>query len=62
MQGVSGILLIAALALHLAPVGFIGLALIIIQTAFMGITDEHRLGKAFEEALPFTGLLVVFFL
>jgi NhaB family Na+:H+ antiporter len=61
MQGVSGILLIAALALHLAPVGFIGLALIIIQTAFMGITDEHRLGKAFEEALPFTGLLVVFF-
>ena len=27
----------------------------------MGITEEHSLGKAFEEALPFTGLLVVFF-
>ncbi|WP_025743271.1 sodium/proton antiporter NhaB [Aquimarina pacifica] len=61
VQGVSALLLIAGLALHLAPVGFIGLALIIIQTAFMGITEEHHLGKAFEEALPFTGLIVVFF-
>lgn len=61
VQGVSAVLLIIGLALHVAPVGFIGLALIIIQTAFMGITDEHSLGKAFEEALPFTGLLVVFF-
>jgi len=61
VQGVSAILLIVGLALHIAPVGFIGLALIIIQTAFMGITEEHHLGKAFEEALPFTGLLVVFF-
>ena len=54
-------LLIFGLALHLAPVGFIGLALIIFLTAFMGITEEHQLGHAFEEALPFTGLLVVFF-
>jgi len=61
VQGISAILLIAGLALHVAPVGFIGLALIVVQTAFMGITDEHQLGKAFEEALPFTGLLVVFF-
>ena len=61
VQGISAILLIAGLALHLAAVGFIGLGLIIIQTAFMGITDEHQLGHAFEEALPFTGLLVVFF-
>lgn len=61
VQGVSAILLIAGLALHIAPVGFIGLGLIVIQTAFMGITDEHQLGPAFEEALPFTGLLVVFF-
>jgi NhaB family Na+:H+ antiporter len=61
VQGVSAILLIAGLALHIAPVGFIGLGLIVVQTAFMGITDEHSLGKAFEEALPFTGLLVVFF-
>ncbi|WP_109299572.1 sodium/proton antiporter NhaB [Aquimarina sp. AU474] len=61
IQAVSAILLIVGLALHIAPVGFIGLALIIVQTAFMGITEEHQLGKAFEEALPFTGLLVVFF-
>ena len=61
VQAVSAVLLILGLALHLAPVGFIGLGLIIIQTAFMGITEEHHLGKAFEEALPFTGLLVVFF-
>ncbi len=61
VQGVAAILLIIGLALHLAPVGFIGLGLIIFQTAFMGITDEHSLGKSFEEALPFTGLIVVFF-
>lgn len=61
IQAISAILLIVGLALHLAPVGFIGLGLIIIQTAFMGITEEHHLGKAFQEALPFTGLLVVFF-
>ncbi len=61
VQAVSAILLIIGLALHLAPVGMIGLGLIIVQTAFMGITEEHSLGKAFEEALPFTGLLVVFF-
>ncbi len=61
VQGVSAVLLILGLALHIAPVGFIGLALIIVQTAFMGIIDEHKLGHAFEEALPFTGLLIVFF-
>ncbi len=61
VQAISAILLIIGLAMHLAPVGFIGLALIIVQTAFMGITEEHQLGKSFEEALPFTGLLVVFF-
>jgi len=61
IQAVAMVLLIIGLALHLAPVGFIGLALIIFQTAFMGITDEHQIGPAFEEALPFTALLVVFF-
>jgi NhaB family Na+:H+ antiporter len=61
VQAIAAIFLIVGLALHLAPVGMIGLGLIIIQTAFIGITDEHSLGKAFEEALPFTGLLVVFF-
>jgi len=61
VQAIAGIMLIVALAMHIASVGMIGLGLIIIQTAFMGITEEHSLGKAFEEALPFTSLLVVFF-
>ena len=61
VQAISAILLIVGLALHIAPVGLIGLALIIVQTAFMGIIEEHSIGKAFEEALPFTALLVVFF-
>jgi len=56
-----GILLIIALAFHLAAVGLIGLAVIILLTSFKGITDEHDLGEAFKEALPFTALLVVFF-
>ena len=61
VQAIAMGLLVIGLGLHLAPVGFIGLALIVFQTAFMGITDEHQIGPAFEEALPFTGLLVVFF-
>ncbi|MGL5954661.1 MAG: sodium/proton antiporter NhaB [Providencia rustigianii] len=61
IQGIIGIWLIVALAFHLADVGLIGLSVIIMATAFCGITEEHALGKAFEEALPFTALLTVFF-
>jgi len=61
VQGISAVFLIVALAFHLAPVGLIGLAIIIIQTAFTGIISEHKIGHAFEEALPFTALLAVFF-
>ena len=61
IEMVVGILLILALAFHLAAVGLIGLGVIILLTSFKGITDEHDLGEAFKEALPFTGLLVVFF-
>ena len=39
----------------------IGLGVIVLATAFAGVTEEHRLGHAFKEALPFTALLVVFF-
>jgi NhaB family Na+:H+ antiporter len=42
-------------------VGLIGLMVIVLLTAFNGVTEEHRIGHAFEEALPFTALLVVFF-
>jgi len=61
IQTIGGILLILALAFHVAEVGFIGLGLIIFLTFFMGIIDEHSLGPAFEEGLPFTALLMVFF-
>jgi len=61
VQGVAAVFLVVALALHLAPVGLIGLTIIVVQTALNGITEEHQIGHAFEEALPFTSLLVVFF-
>ena len=32
-----------------------------LATAFTGVTEEHRIGHAFQEALPFTALVVVFF-
>ena len=60
-QAAIGVWLIIGLAFHLASVGLIGLSVIILATAFNGITEEHALGKAFEEALPFTALLAVFF-
>lgn len=60
-QGAVAVLLVFGLALHLAEVGIIGLGVIILATAFCGVTEERRLGHAFEEALPFTALLVVFF-
>lgn len=61
VQALAALLLVLALGLHLAEVGLIGLAVIVLATAFNGVTEEHRLGHAFEEALPFTALLVVFF-
>ncbi|HEY4367222.1 MAG TPA: sodium/proton antiporter NhaB [Steroidobacteraceae bacterium] len=61
VQGIAAATLVAALGLHLAEVGLIGLVVIVLATAFNGVTDEQRLGKAFEASLPFTALLVVFF-
>ena len=61
VQAVVALVLIAALGLHLAEPGVVGLLVIVLATALNGITEEHRLGHAFEEALPFTALLVVFF-
>ena len=61
MQGVVAIVLVFALALHLAEPGIVGLLVIVLATALNGVTEEHRIGHAFEEALPFTALLVVFF-
>lgn len=61
VQGVVAVMLVIALGFHVAEVGLIGLLVIVLATAFTGVTEEARLGKAFEAALPFTALLVVFF-
>ena len=61
VQVAVALFLVVALAFHWAPVGLIGLTVIVLLTAFNGIIEEHRIGKAFEEALPFTALLIVFF-
>lgn len=61
IQALVGLWLVIGLAFHLAAVGLIGLTVIILCTSACGITSEHALGKAFQESLPFTALLVVFF-
>lgn len=61
VQSLIAVWLVIGLALHLAAVGLIGLSVIVLATSLNGITDEHAIGKAFQEALPFTALLAVFF-
>ncbi|MNF48434.1 Na(+)/H(+) antiporter NhaB [compost metagenome] len=61
VQGAAALLLVLCLALHVAEVGLIGLMVIVLITSFNGITDEHQIGRAFQDALPFTALLVAFF-
>ncbi len=61
VSAITAIFLVIALAQHWAAVGLIGLTVIVLLTAFNGIIEEHQIGHAFEEALPFAALLVVFF-
>jgi len=61
VQAIISVVLILSLAFHVAEVGLVGLMIIVLLTAFNGITEEHQIGHAFEEALPFTALLIVFF-
>lgn len=61
VQALIAVWLIIGLAMHLAAVGLIGLSVIILATSFSGIIKEHQIGKAFQEAMPFTALLAVFF-
>ncbi|MEE4244133.1 MAG: sodium/proton antiporter NhaB [Kangiellaceae bacterium] len=61
MQAITAVWLMVALFYHFATPGLIGLSVIVLATAFTGVIDEHSIGKAFEEALPFTALLTVFF-
>ncbi len=60
MQGIVAIWLVVGLIIHISP-GLVGLSAIVLASALNGITEEHQIGHAFEEALPFTALLVVFF-
>lgn len=61
VQAIAGVFLVFALAFHVAAVGVVGLSIIVLQTAFNGVIREHDIGPAFQEALPFTALLAVFF-
>ena len=61
IQAIAALVLIFGLAFHIAEVGLIGLLVIIMVTALNGVTDEGEIGKAFEDGLPFTALLAVFF-
>jgi NhaB family Na+:H+ antiporter len=61
VQALAAAVLVAALVTQAAHVGIVGLLTIILVTSFTGITEEHRIGRAFTEAMPFTALVVVFF-
>lgn len=60
-QALVAILLILALAFHVAEIGLIGLAVIVVAGALTGARSEHDFAPAFHESLPFAALLVVFF-
>jgi len=62
IQGICGVLLVVGLALHIMEVGLIGLCLLVMVTALTGIKEEHQIGHAFEESLPFVSLLCIFFI
>jgi NhaB family Na+:H+ antiporter len=61
VQAFVGVCLMLMLIFHVAEVGMIGLTVVILCSAFNGVTDEHTFGEAFKGAMPFVGLLVVFF-
>ncbi len=61
IQAIAALVLVLGLGFHVAEVGLVGLMIIVLQTAFIGIVDEHRIAQGFGEALPFISLLVVFF-
>ena len=61
MQGIVALLLLLALGLHVAEVGLIGLAVIVIISAFFGMTKEHDFSEPFNNAMPFVTLIIIFF-
>jgi NhaB family Na+:H+ antiporter len=61
VQGLVAVLMVLALAFHVAEIGLIGLAVIILVSTIGGVTDEHHIAEAFMPGLPFASLLVVFY-
>ncbi|MDR0379235.1 MAG: sodium/proton antiporter [Candidatus Accumulibacter sp.] len=61
IQGVASVFLILGLAFHVAEVGLIGIAMIIVLAALTGMTKEHDFVEAFHHAMPFVTLLTIFF-
>lgn len=60
-QAVVAVLMVLALAFHIAEIGLIGLAVIVVVSSIAGVTDEHHVAEAFMPGLPFASLLVVFY-
>jgi len=58
-QALVAVWLVVCLIMHFPP-GLVGLSVIVLASALTGVTEEHQIGHAFQEALPFTSLLVVF--
>ena len=58
---VALVCLMLALAWQMAPIGIIGLGLLITLPVLTGQTSEEEIGRSFEESMPFAALLVVFF-
>lgn len=61
VQALGVILIILGLGFHIAEVGLVGLGVLVLVTSLNGVTEEHQIGKSFEASMPFTGVLVVFF-
>ena len=60
-QAAVTLLLCVALITHVIAIGVIGLATIILLSSINGTVERGKIASAFDEALPFTALLVVFF-
>ena len=61
LQGLVAMLVILALGFHLAEVGLVGLAVIVVISAFSGKIHEHDYAEPFNNAMPFVTLIVIFF-
>lgn len=61
IQCLGAFALVIGLILQVAEVGILGLAVIIVVTTFNGLIVEREIAIAFQDAMPFVSLLIVFF-